>query len=153
MRNQKQSMKTQKVLWLVLLTGILCCTGCATNTIASRIESRQEIFDAYDVKTQARLQRGQIRIGDDADAVWIVYGNPSQKIRRTDASGQHEIWIYKILGYSERSITHGVRPVYQDVGGRVRGSYYIDDTPEYEWKEVLRIEFSRGLVSAVQFSE
>jgi hypothetical protein len=39
------------------------------------------------------------------------------------------------------------------VGGRVRGSYYIDDTPEYEWKEVLRIEFSQGHVSAVQFNE
>jgi hypothetical protein len=84
--------------------------------------------------------------------VWIVYGNPSQKVRRTDVNGQSEIWIYKILGYSDR-LTHGVRPVYQDVGGRLRGSYYTDDTPEYEWKEVLRIEFTNGRVAAVQFSE
>ncbi len=130
----------------------LGCAGCAAETVAARIASRQEIFDAYDVDTKARLQRGQIRIGDDTDAVWFVYGSPTQKIRRTDANGLTEVWIYKILGYSDR-LNHAVRPVYQDVGGRLRGSYYIDDTPEYEWKEVLRIEFAKGRVSAVQFSE
>ena len=137
--------------WIALLA-VVICTGCASESIASRIAERQEAFDAYDVETQARLQRGQIRVGDDMDAVWMVYGQPKQKVRRTDANGRKEVWIYKILGYSER-LNRGVRPVYHDVGGRMKGTYYIDDTPEYEWKEVLRIEFSRGLVSAVQFSE
>ena len=149
--------KTEKpigmqVLHLLTVVMLLGVTGCAATTIDARIQQRQVLFDSYDESTQARLQRGQIRIGDDADAVWFVYGNPTQKIRRTDANGQTEIWIYKILGYCDR-LNHGVRPVYYDVGGRVRGSYYIDDTPEYEWKEVLRIEFSQGHVSAVQFNE
>ena len=138
------------LLLMVMMT--LGVTGCVADTIDARIQQRQVLFDSYDEETQTRLQRGKIRIGDDTDAVWFVYGNPTQKIRRTDANGFTEIWIYKILGYSDR-LNHGVRPVYQDVGGRLRGSYYIDDTPEYEWKEVLRIEFSQGVVRAVQFSE
>lgn len=137
----------------VFVAGTLfCMTGCIADTIESRVQQRQDLFEAYDATTQARLMRGQIRIGDDTDAVWFVYGNPTQKIRRTDVNGLTEIWIYKILSYSDR-LNHAVRPVYQDVGGHLRGSYYIDDTPEYEWKEVLRIEFSKGYVSAVQFSE
>ncbi len=142
----------QQVFSALVAALLICCVGCVSETVASRIAARQETFDAYDAVTQERLQRGQIRIGDDTDAVWMVYGNPTQKIRRTDANGHAEVWIYKILGYSDR-LNHGVRPVYQDVGGRLRGSYYIDDTPEYEWKEVLRIEFVNGRVSAVQFSE
>lgn len=142
----------QRSFGVLAVMVLVCCVGCVSETIASRIAARQETFDAYDTLTQERLQRGQIRIGDDTDAVWMVYGNPTQKILRTDANGRSEIWIYKILGYSDR-LNHGVRPVYQDVGGRLRGSYYIDDTPEYEWKEVLRIEFLNGRASAVQFSE
>lgn len=127
-------------------------SGCAVDTIEARIRQRQTVFESYDSPTQERLKRGQIRIGDDADAVWFVYGAPTQKIRRTDKTGLTEIWIYKILGYSDR-LHHGIRPVYHDVRGHIRGSYYIDDTPEYEWKEVLRIEFCKGHVSAVQMCE
>jgi major membrane immunogen (membrane-anchored lipoprotein) len=45
---------------------------------------------------------------------------------------------------------NGVRPVYHDVDGRLRGSYYIDDRPEYVWKESLRVEFKNGRVTAVE---
>ncbi len=122
--------------------------GCAAS-IEDRIIERQEAFDMYPTEVQERLRRGQIRLGDDQDAVWMVYGEPSETMRRVSTSGTAEVWIYKILSYNTR-LTHSVRPVYQDVGGRLRGSYYIDDTPEYEWKEVLRIEFTQGHVSAVQ---
>lgn len=148
----------QKIFWsrcalhfaVMLLTVLL--SGCVSDTIASRILQRQALFDTYDEPTQTRLKQGKIQIGDDPDAVWFVYGSPSQRLRRTEAHGTTETWIYKILGYSDR-LNHGVRPVYQDVGGRLRGSYYFEDTPEYEWKEVLRIEFVNGCVNAVQYTE
>lgn len=134
-----------------LLALTLALTGCAPG-IEGRIAQRQEVFDAYPADVQARLRNGQIRVGDDADAVWMVYGKPNETIRRTDANGVSEVWVYKILGYNER-LYPSVRPVYHDVRGTIRGSYYIDDTPEYEWKEVLRVEFSGGHVSAIQMRE
>ncbi len=131
-----------------LLALTLAVVGCSAS-IETRIAERQEAFDMYAPDVQERLRRGQIRIGDDKDAVWMVYGEPTETMRRVDASGQIEVWIYKILSYNTR-LTHSVRPVYRDVRGHIRGSYYIEDTPEYEWKEVLRVEFTQGHVSAVQ---
>ncbi len=133
------------------LFGLACAlllTGCET-TIDDRIAARQEAFDMYAPEVKERLRRGQIRLGDDQDAVWMVYGMPNETMRRTDVNGLTEVWIYKILAYNTR-LTHSVRPVYRDVRGTVRGSYYVEDVPEYEWKEVLRIEFLHGHVSAIQ---
>ena len=135
----------------VALLPLLLLTACASN-IESRIEQRQEAFTAYPAEVQERLRRGQIRLGDDTEAVWIVYGEPKERLRRMDANGLSEVWIYKILGYNER-LYPTVRPVYRDVRGTIHGSYYLEDHPEYEWKEVLRIEFSKGRVSAVQQME
>lgn len=129
----------------------LLLAGCAGG-VADRIAQRQEAFDAYPADVQARIARGQIRLGDDKDAVWMVYGNPSETLRRTDRDGVTEVWIYKILGFSD-SVYPTLRPVFVDRFGRRTGTYYIDDTPEYEWKEALRVEFTQGRVSAVQLSE
>ncbi len=136
---------------LLLLLPLLLLMGCAAG-IDGRIAQRQEAFDAYPVEVQDRLRRGQIRIGDDPDAVWMVYGQPNETIRRTDVNGRTEVWIYKILGYSDR-LYPSVRPVYYDIDGRMHGSYYIDDTPEYQWREVLRIEFTAGRVTAIQMRD
>ncbi len=142
-------MTPRRLLPLLLAATLLA--GCA-DTVAARIAQRQEIYDAYPAEVQARIARGQIRLGDDRDAVWMVYGNPTERLSRTDASGLAEVWIYKILGHSDR-LYPAVRPVYRDVGGTLRGGYYIDDAPEYEWKEALRVEFRDGRVSAVQMRE
>ena len=147
MKHTLQFGKWARGLCLGLLTLTLLC-GCATG-IEGRIEARQEVFSAYPSEVQERLRRGQIRLGDDSDAVWIVYGEPTERLRRMDASGVTEVWIYKILGYHER-LYPTTRIVYSDAYGRIRGNYYIDDQPEYEWKEALRIEFSKGHVTAVQ---
>ncbi len=151
MKRDTRLFRMRVLLRLLLLCGLLGTVGCAA-TIDDRIRERQDAFEMYPADVQARLRRGQIRIGDDQDAVWMVYGTPSETMRRTTAAGTTEVWIYKILSYNTR-LTHSVRPVYQDVGGRLRGSYYIDDVPEYEWKEVLRVEFTQGHVSAVQVYE
>lgn len=132
------------------LLSLCLLSGCASG-IEQRIEQHREVFAAYPSEVQERLRRGQIRLGDDEQAVWIVYGEPRERLRRLDANGQTEVWIYKILGYNER-LYPTVRPVYRDVRGHIHGSYYLEDTPEYEWKEVLRIEFSKGRVTAVQQS-
>lgn len=130
---------------------LLTLCGCVSG-IESRIAERPEIFSAYSAEMQARLRSGYLRLGDDQDAVWFVYGQPNEKVRRMDESGTAEIWIYKILGYSHR-LYPAVRPVYRDVRGTLRQSYYIDDTPEYEWQEVRRVEFRNGHVTAVQVND
>ncbi len=125
--------------------------GCVTG-IDGRIAQRQEIFDTYAPEVQERVRRGQIRLGDDTDTVWMVYGTPSEKVRRTTEQGVSEVWIYKVLGYHE-SLYPTVRPVYYHNNGRLRTTYMINDTPEYEWQEALRVEFVGGRVSAVQMRE
>ena len=144
-------MKLGFTLSLLLLAGVLF-TGCAS-TIESRITERQEIFDDYPEEVQARLRRGQIRIGDDTDAVWMVYGKPTEIIQRTDANGRTEVWIYKILSYNQPATYRSYRAYYSDSKGRQHGTYVIDDTPEYTWSEVLRIEFTGGRVAAVQMRQ
>lgn len=144
-------MTPRQALLPALLAVALLLIGCA-DSVAARIAQRQELFDAYPAEVQARIARGQIRLGDDRDAVWMVYGDPAERLTRTDAAGLSEVWIYKILGFSDR-LYPAVRPVYHDIGGHLRGGYYIDDAPEYEWKEALRVEFRDGRVSAVQMRE
>lgn len=133
------------------LLGALLLAGCASG-VADRIAERRAAFDAYPADVQARIARGQIRLGDDRDAVWMVYGEPSERLSRTDAAGQTETWVYKILGFSD-DVYPTVRPVYHDYYARRHGVYYIDDAPRYEWKEVLRVEFTQGRVTAIQQTE
>lgn len=135
---------------VVSLLALVC--GCISG-IESRIAERPELFAAYSAEMQTRLRSGHLRLGDDQDAVWFVYGQPNEKVRRMDETGTAEIWIYKILGYNQQGLYPSVRPVYRDVGGSLRQSYYIDDTPEYEWQEVRRVEFRNGHVTAVQVTD
>lgn len=146
---RKQLNRITAVVMAAFLLSTLC--GCASG-IESRIAERPEVFAAYSTDMQSRLRSGYLRLGDDQDAVWFVYGQPTEKIRRMDENGDAEIWIYKILGYSPR-LYPSVRPVYSDTRGTIRKSYYLDDTPEYEWQEVRRIEFRNGHVTAVQVND
>ena len=136
---------------LFALLGALLLSGCAAG-VADRIAERQAAYDAYPADVQARIARGQIRLGDDQDAVWMVYGDPSERFSRTDAKGRTETWVYKVLGFSDE-VYPTVRPVYRDYYGRRFGTYYVDDTPRYAWQEVLRVEFTDGRVSAIQMME
>lgn len=134
---------------LVLLG--LSLAGCVP-TVADRISQRQAIFDSYPADFQERIRNGRLKIGDTMDAVWMVYGEPKEKTKRVDASGTTETWTYKILGYNE-SLYPSVRPVFHDVRGNIRGSYFMQDTPEYEWKATMSVEFKNGIVTAVQTYE
>ncbi len=125
--------------------------GCSS-TVESRIQARQEIFDAYPADVQARLQRRQIHIGDDMNAVWIAFGEPSERKYSITDAGRTDIWVYKYLASSDE-LYPAVRPIYRDINGRIQTSYYIDDTPQYVWKESLRVEFKKGRVSAITGSE
>lgn len=140
-------MLMRRLFVVFICAGSLLC-GCAAS-VESRIQSRQAIFDAYPADVQARLKRSQIRLGDDQDAVWIAFGAPTEKHYRIDQEGRVDIWVYKYLTH-DPALIPSVRPVYRDVGGRLRGDYYIDDTPEYVWKESLRVEFKNGRVITLQ---
>ncbi|MEG1553286.1 MAG: hypothetical protein RR133_06360 [Kiritimatiellia bacterium] len=141
--------KLHGALSVGVLLLLLALTGCFSDNVAGRIRQKQEAFAAYPADVQSRLERGQIRLGDDATAVWIVYGNPTEKVLRTTATGTVELWIYKILSYAQETYPT-VRPIYYDERGRRVATFYTDNTPDYTWKEVLRVEISKGRVSAVQ---
>ena len=136
---------------VIALLGAFLLSGCASG-VADRIAERRAAYDAYPADVQERIARGQIRLGDDQDAVWMVYGDPTERFSRTDANGRTETWVYKVLGFSDE-VYPTVRPVYQDHYGRRFSTYYIDDTPRYAWQEVLRVEFTDGRVSAIQMME
>lgn len=139
-------------LSILLTISLLILSGCTSETVAGRIKARPDHFAAYPADVQERLARGQIRIGDDAEAVWYVYGEPDRKTRTVTQEGSVETWTYRILGYKD-SLYPTVRPV--TVVGRRRSytTYYIDNTPNYEWQDVLSIDIRDGKVSAVRMVE
>lgn len=136
------------VLMIILSVLTFTLGGCAMS-VEDRIKVQQQAFDAYPADVQARLKQRQIRLGDDQNAVWIAFGAPSEKQYRIDDTGRVDIWIYKYLTH-DPTLTPRVRPVYRDIGGRLRGDYYIDDSHEYIWKESLRVEFKNGRVTTIQ---
>lgn len=140
-------MKLKTSVLACLSIAIVFVTGCAS-TIESRIQERQAAFDAYAPEVQTRLKQKHIAIGDDMDAVWIAFGEPTERKYRIQTTGRTDIWIYKYLATRE-DLYPAVRTVHHDIGGRVRTSYYIDDTPYYTWKESLRVEFKDGRVVSI----
>lgn len=141
------------ILPTVLTALTLVIAGCTAESVAGRIKSRPDHYATYPADVQERIARGQIRIGDDAEAVWYVYGEPSRKTRSVTENGTVETWTYRILGYTD-SLYPTVRPV--TVVGRRGGSYtsyYIDNTPYYEWQDVLSIDLRDSKVTAVRMVE
>ncbi|HKB58220.1 MAG TPA: hypothetical protein VKC51_11585 [Lacunisphaera sp.] len=79
---------------LVIVSGLTLLLG-ACNSFESRAKEKSSTFDQLSPRTQERLERGTIHVGDTQDMVYIALGHPDEKRDRSDSDGTQTIWIYK----------------------------------------------------------
>jgi hypothetical protein len=78
---------------VVALAGsALILTGCST--VESRISDHPEVYQSLGPTDQQLVSQGQIRAGMPADAVWLAWGSPEQKVVGNMRGHPTETWIY-----------------------------------------------------------
>jgi len=79
-------------LLLVIAAAAWIVTGCATT--GARISNNPEMYQRLSPSDQALVSQGQIRPGMTADAVWLAWGTPDQKIPGDRSGRPTETWVY-----------------------------------------------------------
>jgi hypothetical protein len=129
--------------WLWLLVTSLSLTGCATSTVESRRQERLVAYNALSAEHRLAVDAGQLKIGMPMDAVYIVWGKPSQVLAGASSQGTTVTWLYH-GSYLEESRFW----TYHDYcyGGRNYASPYL--AFDYYPRRYISAEvrFARGLV-------
>jgi hypothetical protein len=82
------------VLGSLLVLSAFLLTGCATSTIDSRRQERLSAYAALPPEQQQLVDKGQIKVGMSADAVYIAWGPPTEILEQETQQGHTTIWIY-----------------------------------------------------------
>ena len=132
---------------------LLALTGCST--FQSRAKQKAAVFNTLDVATQARLESGEIRVGDTMDAVYIALGSPDEKRDQTTAKERNTVWIYNHYWQEYRGdYFQGSRPVAIKNPSTGATTIYYEPVyrPVYEnrTQERLRVTFKDGQVSVIE---
>jgi hypothetical protein len=132
---------------LIAVFAALTLAGCSTP--ATRIRANPEVYARLTAQHQALVQAGQVALGFDFEAVKLALGEPDRMAVRTDADGETVIWHY--LSYEANG--HVLFTGHYHTGRRWRGwgpsyAYYLD-YPDRRVRDRFRVEFKRGLVSAI----
>ena len=142
---------------VTFILGLLCVfliAGCMSTQqiIDKRIERQQDLFDTFSPEVQTKIRGGHIDIGFSMEMVRMAWGDPDYIHTRRTKSGTSTIWTYTKTK-SRSQIDHMVIPVFylDSAGNRVYRyqSVWIDLDTEKEY-EKARIEFTKGLVSAIE---
>lgn len=110
------------------------------------------MFASFPPEVQEKVQLGQVDIGFTGDMVTMALGSPNRIYARQTTAGSHEVWSYTYT--STRSDRQRVQADvrYRDITGRYRTSsdWVWVDVPRETEHERIRIEFSEGVVSAIE---
>jgi hypothetical protein len=81
----------------MLLIGfaVLFLVSCATSNVESRKQERWSAYTALPPEQQALVDEGQIKVGMNADAVFIAWGQPAQILESETAQGRITTWVYQ----------------------------------------------------------
>lgn len=141
-------MKTRMIgLSFVAALAAFCLAGCSTP--ATRIKANPAVFERLTPQQQALVQAGQIALGFDFEAVKLALGDPDRVAVRTEADGETTIWHYVSYEANGQFLFTG----HYHTGRRWWGwgpayPYYLD-YPQRRVRDRFRVEFRRGLVSAI----
>ena len=133
---------------------ILCAaglTGCST--FNSRAQEKAAVYNSLAPKTQQRLEKGKINIGDTQDMVFIALDTPDGKRDITTANGAETVWIYKTYweDYSDTGWIGWHRYYETRTGGAF--SIYHERVPlaldRTRVADVIRITFKEGKVVSI----
>jgi len=87
--------KRRSFLWalpIVTAAGAFLCGGCATPE--SRISQNRDLYNSLPPSQQQLVAQGQIAPGMSANAVWLAWGGPEQKVHGYARGHATETWIY-----------------------------------------------------------
>lgn len=94
---------TQKLGWRVgtvvrdwVLAGglMIFLASCATSTVESRKQERMTSYLSLTPEQKRLVDAGQIRVGLNADAVYIAWGPPGEVVESESDQGHITTWIY-----------------------------------------------------------
>ena len=130
-------------LWA--LAGILGLAGCATQTVESRKHERPAAYAALPAALQSLVDKGEIKVGMNEDAVYLAWGKPSQILKSETAAGAVTTWLYQdttLQGqyyWTYREVSYG--------DGRSSVQRYLDH--DYQTRDYVRAEitFANGAVT------
>ena len=120
--------------------------GASCSTVSSRIKDRAAAFRQLPPDQQVLVEKGKIRVGFGADAVYLAWGKPDF-IKHSIAQGKlTETWTY--IGYQEETYEHF--DVIPEGVGRHGFAPQIISTPVYENQPYIRrqVAFADGKVVA-----
>ena len=141
-------MKTNlKPMWLTLglVTAALGCGGCAT-TPESRVEQNASAVASWPAEVQAQVRVGKVAIGFTAEQVRVALGEPDRALKRTDASGVRDVWVY----FDNRpGFSFGVGVSSGGRGSGAGGGVSVGSGGRHE-RERMRLTFENGKVSAIE---
>jgi hypothetical protein len=127
---------------LLLAVGL---TGCAT-TPASRVEKNAALVAGWPAEVQAQVRAGKVAIGFTADQVRVAVGEPDRMVKRTDAAGAHDVWVYF---EAAPRFSFGVGVGSGGGGSGVGGGLSVGSGGRRE-RERMRLTFEDGKVSAIE---
>lgn len=131
---------------------LVALTGC--DTFNSRAKEKSVVYDSLTPKTQQRLERGKIRVGDTPDMVYIAFGTPDEKREHSTAANEQTTWIYKTyVEQYEGTVWGGYHRV---IGPGMGGGAYIiyqepisQDIYRAHLDEIIRVTFTGGKVTMI----
>ena len=140
---------------LLLSVILLLMVGC--ETINSRIQKRTNVFNSWDVLTQERIRRGEIKEGDDFDRVYIALGSPDENQTIPVANGPPlTTWTYSELRQrtlTEETVGYTDHSDY-DIKTGTRVHYKVPDRQKVSRmtkERGMMVIFKAGVVSSVQW--
>jgi hypothetical protein len=131
--------------FLLALSAMIGLAGCATQSVESRKHERPAAYAALPADFQRLVDKGEIKVGMNEDAVYMAWGKPAQILKSETAAGQVTTWLYQdttLEGqyyWTYREVTYG--------DGRSSVQRYLDH--DYQARDYVRAEitFANGVVT------
>lgn len=79
---------------LAVLCPVLFAVSCAPATPQARIASQPHLYERLSSREKQLVQQGTISRGMGMDAVWLAWGQPSNKFVGESANKPQERWVY-----------------------------------------------------------
>jgi hypothetical protein len=87
------AMKRNLPVFLALAAAGLV-SGCGSPQI-NRIDKYREIYEQWPIEVKQAVLDGHVQAGMTQDMVIVAWGQPTEKINRSNATNDEEIWIYR----------------------------------------------------------
>jgi hypothetical protein len=68
--------------------------GCESSGFARRKAERIEAYNSLGAQAQARVDRGEIQVGMDTNAVYLAWGGPTEIRTVHDSGDEVMVWDY-----------------------------------------------------------